>query len=189
MKFVLLWTEQVSEGTITASGQSGQAMYNVRVPISVELSSAEDLGCPTPTAPSTSAQDLIATSTPTSVPAPATSTSTKTSTPDYACGTANEQPQENSRLKRGQSFKISFILVNTGSAVWPEDLTLDISSNPSGTVDAAPLPIKVPRVQPGDSINVGPFDAKAPNKEGHYVVGFNLGDGLCWPYIAFDVVK
>ena len=46
MKFVLLWTEQVNEGTATANGHSGEASYRVNVPISVEQSSAEDLGCP-----------------------------------------------------------------------------------------------------------------------------------------------
>jgi len=46
MKFVLLWTEQIKEGTVTASGYSGQATYRVSVPISVEQASAEDLGCP-----------------------------------------------------------------------------------------------------------------------------------------------
>jgi hypothetical protein len=46
MKFVLLWTEQVNGGTITATSHSGQETYKVSVPISVEQSSAEDLGCP-----------------------------------------------------------------------------------------------------------------------------------------------
>jgi len=46
MKFVLLWTEQVNEGTVTANGYSGYATYHVSVPISVEQVSAEDLGCP-----------------------------------------------------------------------------------------------------------------------------------------------
>lgn len=45
MKFVLLWAEQVSEGTVTINGDSGKAIYRVNVPISVEQVSAEDLGC------------------------------------------------------------------------------------------------------------------------------------------------
>lgn len=46
MKFILLWTEQVNEGTVTVTGRSGQATYRVNVPISVEQVSAENLGCP-----------------------------------------------------------------------------------------------------------------------------------------------
>lgn len=55
MEFILLWKEKVSEGTVTASGHSGQATYRVSVPIAVEQVSAENLGCPgaTPTATST----------------------------------------------------------------------------------------------------------------------------------------
>lgn len=45
MKFVLLWTEQVSEGTVTVSGYSGQATYRVSIPISVQQTSAVDMGC------------------------------------------------------------------------------------------------------------------------------------------------
>jgi hypothetical protein len=183
MKFVLLWTEQVSEGTVTVDSQSGQATYRVSVPISVELSSAEDLGC------ASTSQTSVSTSFPTDAPATALPVMTITPMPASACATVNEQPRENTVLHRGQSFRVSFTVVNTGTTVWPEDLVLDISSNPYGTVDSASLPMKVPRVQPGDSINVGPFDAKAPNKDGHYVVDFELGDGFCWPYIAFDVVK
>lgn len=48
MKFVLLWKEKVSEGTVTATGHSGQATYRVSVPISVEQASAEVLDCQTP---------------------------------------------------------------------------------------------------------------------------------------------
>lgn len=179
--------EFTSAVSFAVKGEVYRAPYTYTLVVP-KIISSDSVSCSevSPEITSTPAQ-ITSISSPTSTPA--ASASTLTPAADYACGTANEQPQENSKLKRGQSFKVSFTLVNTGSAVWPDDLTLDISSNPSGTVDAAPLPIKVPRVQPGDSINVGPFDAKAPNKEGHYVVGFNLGDGLCWPYIAFDVVK
>lgn len=188
MKFVLLWTEKVSEGTVTATGQSGQATYRVSVPISVELSSAEDLGCSTST-PESPATILASTATPTQTPDTASPTITLTSQPEYACGTANEQPLDNTEFERGQSFRVQFAIVNTGSAIWPEDTLLVITSNPYKTIDPAPYPIKVPRVQPGDYYNVGPFNATAPNVEGHYVIDFQLGDNICWPYLAFNVVK
>ena len=64
MKFILLWTERVSEGTVTASGQSDQATYRVSVPIAVEQVSAENLGCSTdildlPTATSAAIPTLV----------------------------------------------------------------------------------------------------------------------------------
>jgi hypothetical protein len=188
MKFILLWTERVSEGTVTASGRSGQAKYRVAVPIAVEQTSAENLGCPT-SIPISFTVTPTTTSTPTRILEIATSTMTLVPTPAYACVTVNEQPRENTELKRGQRFKVGFTLVNNGSNVWPEGLVLVITSNPYNTVDPAPSPIKVPRVQPGGSINVGLYDAKAPNALGHYVVEFQLGDGICSPYVAFDVIK
>lgn len=45
MEFVLLWTEQVREGTVTVEGKTGQATYRVNVPIAVEQASAKALGC------------------------------------------------------------------------------------------------------------------------------------------------
>lgn len=56
MEFILLWTEDVKTGTVTVEGKSGQATYQVKTPVSVELQSSKDLGCggqpntqPTPT--------------------------------------------------------------------------------------------------------------------------------------------
>ena len=187
MKFVLLWTEKVREGTVTVVGQSGQATYQVSVPISVELSSAEDIGCltstpetPTPTQPPT--PTLTPTSTPTPVPYVAV-------TPEYTCDTINEQPPYDTEIKRGRKFKVSFTLVNTGSNTWPEGVELVLDSNPYNTVDV-PTPLQqIPRVQPLDTVNIGPFDAVAPEELGYYVVSFKLGNGICWPYISFNVVK
>ncbi len=105
------------------------------------------------------------------------------------CDTITLAPEENAKIRRGQAFKIKFILLNSGETVWPENLELTLAANPDETLDPIPRPIKVPRVQPGDSITVGPFDAQAPNTVGRYVVTFKLGDGLCWPYVAFEVVK
>lgn len=175
------------QATQTAESRLTQAALSAIQPTFTDV----PMPTPIPTNDTTSLQPLIEpTASPSPSPSPtnaATLSGTAMSVPGYACATVNEQPQENSKLKRGQRFKVSFTLVNTGTTVWPEDLVLNISSNPYDTVDASELPIKVPRVQPGDSINVGPFDAQAPDKDGHYVVGFELGDGFCWPYIAFDV--
>lgn len=58
MKFVLLWTEQISEGTVTVNDLSGKAVYRVSVPISVRQASAEDLLCLTST-PTVPPQDML----------------------------------------------------------------------------------------------------------------------------------
>ncbi len=177
MKFTLLWTEKVNEGTVTIEGKTGQATYRVSVPISVQQVSAENLGC-LETSPPTLTTPQIAAVSPTMPPQS-----------DIECNTVNLQPEENAKIRRGQDFKIKFLLINSGKTVWPENLELVLASNPGSTLDPSIRPIKVPRVQPGDSITVGPLDARAPNTVGHYVVSFKLGNGLCWPYVAFEVVK
>ena len=178
MKFILLWAEKVREGTVTAEGESGQATYRVSVPISVELVSAEDLGCPnTPTSEAVSS------------PTPDLEPASPTPAPAYSCDLIDVVPQDNTQIRRGKSFKVEITIVNSGSTVWPEDLDLVISSNPYGTIDP-PTPFKnIPRLQPGDQVTIGPFDATAPRELGNHVVAFKLGDGFCWPYVAFEVVK
>lgn len=109
--------------------------------------------------------------------------------PVYECNFISLMPDEGAKIRREQAFKIKFLLVNSGKTVWPENLELTLASNPGQTLDPALKPIKIPRVQPGDSFTIGPLDAKAPKTVGHYVVSFKLDDGLCWPYVAFEVVK
>ena len=119
----------------------------------------------------------------------ATPTLTSTPTPAYACDTINERPVYGAAIKRGKSFKVGFTIVNTGTSVWPEETELILAANPYGTIDS-PIPLKkIPRLQPGATIDIGPYDAKAPDQLGYYVVSFTLGDGSCNPYISFNVVK
>jgi hypothetical protein len=189
MKFILLWAEKVREGTVTVEGQDGQATYRVSVPISVELVSAEDMECPSTPVPPTFTPASVPTSSPTPAPEPAPPTPTITPTPAYSCDLINVMPQDNTQIRRGKSFKVEITIVNSGSTVWPEDLDLVISSNPYGTIDP-PTPFRnIPRLQPGDQVTIGPFDATAPKELGDHVVAFKLGDGFCWPYVAFEVVK
>jgi len=49
MVFVLKWTEQEHAGNVTVNGQAGK--YTVRIPVSVEQVSAQNLGCPCTTGP------------------------------------------------------------------------------------------------------------------------------------------
>lgn len=64
MEFVLLWTEKLSEGIVTVSGKSGEASYRVSVPISVEQTSAKDLGCQDVNFTTTANNPIILTPTP-----------------------------------------------------------------------------------------------------------------------------
>ena len=137
---------------------------------------------------------ITPTLTPTSTPKPSPTLSPTPApyvalTPEYTCDTINEQPPYNAEIKRGRKFKVSFTLVNTGSNTWPEGVALVLDSNPYNTVDV-PTPLQqIPRVRPLDMVNIGPFDAVAPEEPGYYVVSFELGDDICWPYISFNVVK
>jgi len=45
MEFILSWTEESKSGTVTIPGKAGQASYKVTVPLAVDLSSSQDLGC------------------------------------------------------------------------------------------------------------------------------------------------
>ncbi|GAB4505156.1 MAG: hypothetical protein Fur0043_21510 [Anaerolineales bacterium] len=114
---------------------------------------------------------------------------TATQAPVYKCNVINLLPEENAKIRREQAFKIKFLLVNNGFTVWPEDLELVLASDPGPTLVSTFKPLKVPRVQPGDSFIVGPLEAQAPKTVGKYVISFQLGDGWCWPYVAFEVVK
>lgn len=134
----------------------------------------------------TPANTATITSTPTRT---ATPTLSSTPTPAYACDTVNEQPTYGKAIKRGHKFKVGFTLVNTGNSVWPEETELRLGSNPFGMVDVPSALPKIPRLEPGDTIDIGPFDAKAPDQVGFYVVSFTIGDGSCNPFITFNVVK
>lgn len=52
MMFNLVWTEKTWVGVVTAQGKDGLANYKVSVPISVELVSSQNLGCPLTQIPS-----------------------------------------------------------------------------------------------------------------------------------------
>jgi len=138
----------------------------------------------------TSTATLTYTATITSTPTrTATPTPSSTPTPAYACDTINELPPYGTAIKRGKNFKVGFTIVNTGNSVWPEETELVLASNPYGTVNVPSALNKIPRLEPDDTLKVGPFDAKAPDKVGFYVVSFTLGDGSCNPFITFNVVK
>lgn len=71
MEFLIVWTDRSWTGTIVTSGVSNQPTYKVRVPISVSLESANDLGCGNNSSEQPSSQPQ---SNPTSVPQPPSST-------------------------------------------------------------------------------------------------------------------
>jgi hypothetical protein len=198
--YVIEWEKQefTSAVSFALKGEVFKAPYTYTLVVP-KLVSSVPVGCsgvspemtftftpiiPTPSA--TSSPTASPTASPTSTPTPAPYVAV---TPEYTCDTINEQPPYDTEIKRGRKFKVSFTLVNTGSNTWPEGVELVLDSNPYNTVDV-PTPLQqIPRVQPLDTVNIGPFDAVAPEEPGYYVVSFKLGNGICWPYISFNVVK
>jgi hypothetical protein len=102
MKFILLWTEQINQGTVTVEGYSKQATYRVNVPISVEQASAEKLSCPNSPASQTSSEN--ATKVPTAR-VPPTSIPTQTPVQDTPNGTILEPGM--AWYKNGKSIRLN----------------------------------------------------------------------------------
>lgn len=183
------WLAGDSTSTVTVTYTAPATFTPVVLPSDTLTPTATQMETATPTIEPTFTQTI--TSTATLPPRPADTvapSSTATPRPAYSCIVINEKPAQNSKINRGNNFKIEFRLVNTGTAAWSEDLALVIVSNPSEIIDPDPSPIRFPRMQPGASHRFS-FDATAPYKDGRYVITFKLGDGICWPYVAFNVVK
>jgi hypothetical protein len=84
------------------------------------------------------------------------------------------------------------VILNNGTATWPAGKDVILLGNPGPTLGIAPgaFVLQLPEMKPGDTSPViGPFDAVAPDVEGHYVIDFKVEGGFCYPYVAFDVVR
>lgn len=106
----------------------------------------------------------------------------------YYCTYYQKKPKDNSRFAAGDSFDIQFTLVNAGSATWPAGTDVRYGTNTDLTNGGTSLAELSVDVAPGESYVIGPFDAWAPDKSGHYVMGFIVeGVDNCIPYVAIDV--
>ncbi len=126
---------------------------------------------------------------PTATTAPASGGGGTYTTPQYYC-TYNQgkRPKENEVFAAGDSFDIKFTIVNGGTATWPAGIDVKYGYNTdftNGGTSRMEIPVAL---GPGESYQIGPFDAWAPNQSGHYVMGFIVeGVDNCTPYIAINV--
>ena len=110
-------------------------------------------------------------------------------TPAYACYfMSGKKPQDNSVFAAGDSFDIKFTITNTGTATWVAGADVKYAYNTDLTNGGVSRGEIAAALAPGESATIGPFDAWAPAKSGHYVMGFVVeGVDNCTPYVAIDV--
>jgi len=107
---------------------------------------------------------------------------------EYSCDPdIGKRPFDNTEFSRGDSFDVKFSILNNGTATWEAGKDLVLLGNPGNTLINPPGMIQLPKMKPGDTFAVGPFDAVAPMESGRYVIDFKLEGGFCYPYIAFTV--
>lgn len=104
---------------------------------------------------------------------------------EYACNPFPRTPRDNTVFKPGDSFDIKWTIVNTGTKALRAGL--DVKYN-SGTQLMPNTVVELPALDPGESYQVD-FDAKAPEKEGTYIMTYLVEGGLCYPYTAIIVEK
>lgn len=109
--------------------------------------------------------------------------------PAYSCYfMSGKKPADNSIFAAGDSFDIKFTITNTGTATWVAGTDVKYAYNTDLTNGGVSRGEISAALAPGESATIGPFDAWAPAKSGHYVMGFLVeGVGNCTPYVAIDV--
>lgn len=109
---------------------------------------------------------------------------------DYACGVVGKSPRDNTEFRRTNTFDVKFTIVNTGTKTWDAGKDVSLLGNPGATLSIPTgFVVELPKMEPGDKFTVGPFDAQAPDDPGHYVLDFKVEGGICYPYVAFNVVR
>ena len=109
---------------------------------------------------------------------------------DYACGIVGKSPKDNTEFKRTNTFDVKFTIVNTGTKTWDAGKDVTLLGNPGPTLSIPTgFVVQLPKMEPGDTFSVGPFDAVAPDAPGFYVIDFKVEGGFCYPYAAFNVVR
>ena len=89
-----------------------------------------------------------------------------------------------------KEFKLALPEDYAQSELAGKDVILLGNPGPTLGIAAGTVVLQLPEMKPGDvSPVIGPFDAVAPDAEGHYVIDFKLEGGFCFPYVAFDVVR
>ncbi len=111
---------------------------------------------------------------------------------EYSCDIIRQRPRDNTEFKRTHTFDVSFVILNNGTATWPagKDVTLTQDLGGALGIPVGTVVLQLGEMKPGDtSAVIGPFDAQAPDEAGFYVINFKVEGGICWPYVAFNVVR
>jgi hypothetical protein len=104
---------------------------------------------------------------------------------EYSCNPWPRLPYDNTIYRPNAEFDIKWTIVNTGTKTMRDGLDVKFST---GTKLTSTDRVELPELKPGDSATVD-FDAKAPAKEGTYVMTFIVEGGLCYPYTVIVVEK
>jgi len=115
-----------------------------------------------------------------------------TTTYENSCDIIRQRPRDNTEFKRANTFDVSFVILNNGTATWPagKDVTLTQDSGGALGIAVGTVVLQLGKMEPGDtSAVIGPFDAQAPDTPGFYVINFKVEGGFCYPYVAFNVVR
>ena len=177
--------------TMEAEGQIATSVAMTVAAREVESVAALPTATQVPTLPLPTLTPILPTATPFAV-APSSNGGGgggggSSSTADYACSIIRRRPADNTEFNPNGTFDITFTILNTGAKKWDAGKDLVHSFGPDLIVAPAFTALQLPEVKPGETYTVGPYDAKAPDKAGHYVMEFKLEGGWCWPYIAINV--
>lgn len=105
--------------------------------------------------------------------------------PEYACDVIHKRPYDNTVFRPNDPFDIRFAILNTGTATWAAGKDLMYVSGTKLTSGFGTL--ELPEMDPGDTFDVGPYDANAPAKRGTYIMAFKLEGLSCEIYVAIKV--
>ena len=111
---------------------------------------------------------------------------------EYSCDIIRQRPRDGTEYLRTHTFDVSFVILNNGTATWPAGKDVVLLGDPGGALAIAPgaLVLELPEMKPGDTSPViGPFDAVASDTPGKYVIDFKVEGGICFPYVAYTVVR
>lgn len=105
--------------------------------------------------------------------------------PEYACDVIHKRPYDNTVFRRNDPFDIRFTILNKGTKKW--DAGKDLIFTGGTKLASAFATIELPEMDPGDTFDVGPYDAFAPAKRGSYIMAFKLEGLACQIYVAITV--
>lgn len=181
--------------TMDAQGQIATSVAMTVAAQETEAARALPTATPVPLEPLPTLTPILPTATPFAVTPPSGGGGGGgggTTTYEYSCDIIRQRPRDNTEFLRTHTFDVSFVILNNGTATWPAGKDVVLLGDPGGALGIAPgtLVLELPEMKPGDTSPViGPFDAVASDTPGHYVIDFKVEGGICYPYVAYTVVR